>query len=249
MYMKRTIKYGNRIEVRKYHTFRCPGKGERARGERKQPTKEQMAAANERRAVKKLKMLMIENFGAGDWHLVLTYAKDNRPDATGCRKLLRKFFERCRKLYRAAGVPLKYIMVTEWEAKAIHHHIVISDIPGIHRVLQEIWKEGGIHLTPLYQNKEFDDLAEYLTKETRKTFQRSDSPMKQRWTCSRNLKRPEVHTEQVNTGSWKEEPSVPKSLEQEGYVLDKTSIVADVDAMGYPFQEYTMIRYEKERRR
>ena len=48
MYMKRTIKYGNRIEVRKYHTFRCPGKGERARGERKQPTKEQMAAALEK---------------------------------------------------------------------------------------------------------------------------------------------------------------------------------------------------------
>ena len=40
-----------------------------------------------------------------------------------------------------------------------------------------------------------------------------------------------------------------KALEQEGYVLDKTSIVADVDVMGYPFQEYTMIRYEKERRR
>lgn len=249
MYMKRTIKYGNRAEIRKYHTFRCPGKGERARGERKHPTKEQMAAANERRAVKKLKMLLIENFDAGDWHLVLTYAKERRPDADGCKKLLKRFFEKCRRAYKKAGVELRYIMVTEWESKAIHHHIVISDIPEIHRVLQGIWQEGGIHLTPMYQNREFDDLAEYLTKETKKTFHRSDSPIKQRWTCSRNLRRPEVHIEQVKAGSWKEEPTVPKNLEREGYVIDKTSIICDVDAMGYPYQEYTMIRYEKERRR
>ncbi|WP_147354182.1 hypothetical protein [Clostridium sp. AF32-12BH] len=194
-------------------------------------------------------MLLIENFDAGDWHLVLTYAKEKRPDAAGCRKVLRKFFEKCRRIYKAARIELRYVMVTEWEGKAIHHHIVISDIPGIHHVLQDVWKEGGIHLTPLFQNHEFDALAEYLTKETKKTFHRSDSPMKQRWTCSRNLRRPEVHTEQVKAGSWREEPSVPKSLEVQGYVLDKTSVVTDVDAMGYPFQEYTMVRYEKERRR
>ena len=190
-----------------------------------------------------------ENFTAGDWHLVLTYAKDKRPDAAGCRKILRKFFDKCRKAYKAAGLELRYVMVTEWENKAIHHHIVIGDIPAIHHVLQDIWTEGGIHLTPLYQNHEFDALAEYLTKETKKTFHRPDSPMKQRWTCSRNLRRPEVHTEQVKAGSWREEPAVPKSLEGQGYVIDKTSVVTDVDAMGYPFLDYTMVRYEKERRR
>ena len=26
MYLKKTTKYGNRIDTRKYHTFKCPGK-------------------------------------------------------------------------------------------------------------------------------------------------------------------------------------------------------------------------------
>ena len=241
MYMKKTTKYGNRIEIRKYHTFRCPGKGEQKRGERKMPTKEQMAEANERRACKKLMMLLVENFEFGDWHLVLTYAPDKRPDVDGSKRILKRFFEKARKAYKKAGVEFKYIMVTEWESKSIHHHLAIKDVPGISRLIQELWEMGGVHLTPLYANRDYEGLAEYFVKETKRTFRKEENPYKQRWTRSRNLKEPEVHTEKVKANSWREEPSVPKSLEKRGYVIDKNSIVTDVDGMGYPFQEYVMV--------
>lgn len=247
MYMKKTTRYGNRIEVRKYHTFRCPGSGERKRDKRMKPTREQMEAANERRACKKLHMLLVENFEYGDWHLTLTYAKEQRPTVDESKKLLKRFFEKVRKAYRAAGVELKYIMVTEWESKSIHHHLAINDVPGISKIISGLWGLGGIHLTPLYANRDYEGLAEYFVKETKKTFRKEDSPYKQRWTRSRNLREPEVHIEQVKSDSWRESPTVPKKLEQQGYVIDKTSIVSDVDGMGYPYQEYVMVCSDKGR--
>jgi len=248
MYLKKTTKYGNRIDTRKYHTFKCPGK-DCSRSERRKPTKEKIAEANERRAIKKMMMLIMENFDSGDWHLTLTYASEERPDAAGAKKKLRNLFTKLRRAYRAAGLELKYFVVPEFENKNIHHHVVITDIPGIQKLLRKFWTWGGIHLTPLYDNKDFKGLVNYLVKETKNTFRKEGNPFKQRWSCSRNLRKPEVHRTKVNANSWREEPTVPPSLTKQGYVLDKTSIVVGVDAMGYPFQEYTMIRYEKKERR
>lgn len=139
MYWKKTWKYGNRVDVKKYNTFRCPGKGGAGRGERVKPTTEQMAAVNEWNAKKKLKRILIANFEFGDWHLTLTYAPDRRPDVEGSRACLRKFFEKLRKRYRECGKELKYVVVTEWERKAIHHHLAVNDLPGLNKVLAELW--------------------------------------------------------------------------------------------------------------
>lgn len=244
MYLKKTWEFGNRIAVKKYHTARYGVKGEK-REKRKKLTGEQMRAVNERNARRKLKMLMVNNFFLGDWHLTLTYAPDKRCGVEESKKIIKAFFRKLRSLYRKSGIELRYIMVTEWESKSLHHHIAINDIPGIASVLAECWLNGGAHLTPLYADCDYTGLADYFVKETSETFRKAENPYKQRWTCSRNLKKPDEHVEVVDSSAWRQEPHATKAQQEAGYILLKDSIVNDIDSWGYPFQEYELIRYTR----
>ena len=244
MYLKKTWIYGNRIEIRKYHTFRHRVQGEK-RSKRQKPTEKQIKDANERAARKKLNRLMINNFVLGDWHLTLTYAPDRRPDADGSKTCLKHFFDKMRREYRRRGEELKFIVVTEWENKNIHHHIAINNIPDMAAVIRKCWTYGGAHLTPLYADYDYQGLADYFVKETDETFRKPNNPYKQRWSCSRNLKRPQEEVEVVAANSWRKEPKVSASQAQDGYVIDKNSVRTGIDAIGYPYQEYIMIRYER----
>ena len=252
MYVKKTYVYGNRIEVRKYHTYKCGVKGEK-RSKRKKPTPEQMQDANERRAKRKLSRLMIGNFVCGDWHMVLTYAQDRRPDVDGSKRCLALFLKRMRKLYKKAGIELKWIAVTEWEKTNIHHHLAINDVPGMAAAVRQCWTWGNAHLTPLYADGDYEGLAEYFVKETSLSFRKETNAYKQRWSCSRNLVRPQVETEIIKANSWRKQPKLTKEQEEKGYQLLKDSLYVGVDACGYPFQEYMLIRYgrsgEKEKKR
>lgn len=243
MYLKKTYSYGNRIEIRKYHTTRFHVKGEK-RQHKEKPTPEQMKKYNERQCVKKLQRLMINNFDEGDWHLVLTYRPESRPDPDGAKKILNTFFRKLRNYYRKHDIELKYILVTEWKTSNIHHHLVLNDVPGIGKAIRDLW-HGGNHFTPLYEEKNFNGLAAYFVKETKKTFQDNDNPWKQRYTCSRNLKKPEEKTEVIKSSNWQQVPTVPKSLQTVGYVLDKDSVVSGFDVFGFPYLEYTFIKYRR----
>lgn len=244
MYLKKTWRYRDHIEIRKYHTSRYGVKGEK-RSPKEKPTEASVKAANERNAVRKLTRLLINNFDAGDWHLTLTYRPECRPDPEGARKTLGKFFARMRRAYRKLGAELKYIAVTEWSGKSIHHHIVVNDAPGFSKIISEAWEYGGKHMTPLYPDHDYDGLAQYLVKETGKTFRDETSPYKQRYTCSRNLEKPEETVEVIKAAEWRRAPSVSRSLQAAGYVLDKESVFEGVDIFGYPYLEYTMVKKEK----
>lgn len=243
MYLKKTITYGNRIECWKYHTSRYGSRGEK-RNRRENPTEEAVARANERNAERRLYRLLVGNFESSDWFLTLTYKREERPDPEGARKVLRKFFEKMRQAYRKAGQEMKYIITTEWNGKAIHHHIVMNDIPGFHKLVSKYWKHGGINMKPLYEGHDYKGLAEYLIKETRETFRDKANPFRQRYSCSRNLKKPVEKIEVIKAESWREMPAVPKDLREAGYVMDIDSFEIGVDAFGYPYQTYTFVMRE-----
>lgn len=245
MYIRRITTYGNRKEVRKYHTFRFQGRGLK-RAPREKETSEQAAKRNERQAIRKLKMLMINNFELGDWHVTLTYPQETRPDGEGARKVLKRFFEKLRRYYRSKGKELRYIMVTEWESTNLHHHVALNDVAGIGKLFRELWP-GGAFFSPLYENQNYDGLAEYFVKETKRSFRNPHSPFRQRYTCSRNLKKPEVERKVIHASEWRETPKVSPKEEALGYVIDPDSIVTGFDNAGFPYQEYTMIRYSDKR--
>ena len=245
MYQQKTYIYGNRIEIDKHYTWRCYNRNE-GRQPKTKPTPEAMKKRNDREAIRKLSRLLIQNFTESDWHLVLTYRPENRPDQEGAKKELNHFLRKLRREYKKHGEELRYIVVTEFESKNIHHHIVLNGISDMSEVINACW-EGGKHFTPLYQDKDFGGLAEYLTKETRRTFDKSDAVFRKRYYCSKNLRQPVVKVKQVDADSWRKEPKVPARLVKLGYVLDKNSVEYGVNEMGYGYQRYILIRYQRRR--
>lgn len=245
MYLKKTWKLKNRIEVRKYHTARYGVKGERRR-EKTKPTKEEMKKINGRNAVKRLLRLIRANFEEGDAFLTLTFAEEKRPKTLEeAKRIHDTFIRRMRAKYRKEGLEFKWISAAEFMNKYIHFHIIVNNAPEFGRVVQECWTWGKTNISPLWQNGDYEQLAEYMLKETSKTAKMTGVPFSQRYRRSRNLADPEkeAKTEVVKASSWRDEPTVPKEYAEQGYVLDKESVYSGVDAWGYPFQEYAFVSY------
>lgn len=213
------------------------------REKRAAKTTEQMEKENYRNAVKKLTRILNCNFRDGDLWVTLTYRKDKRPDPAVAKKQFGNFIKRLRYRFNKKREKLKWVAVTEYKNKAIHHHLVINNPDGINvvKLLQEKWKEYGIvHIEPLYSDGQYKDLAEYMVKETEKTFREKDGGRMHRWGSSRNLDKPKVRYRIVRAARWNPQPKAKK-----GYVLDTDSIVNGVNVYtGREYQSYTMIRLE-----
>lgn len=236
-YVKRTWVTGSVIEVEKYFTFTYKN-NKVTRMPKVNQTPEAMQKVNERNAVKKLRRLLNTNFGHNDMHLILTYEMSKRPDCKeDAKKDIEKFLRNLRKRYKKAGYELRYVSVAEYGKRSIHFHLVINKGISINE-LAETWPHGRIHVHPLDNSGDYSQLAEYLIKQTRKTFNDPDRAIyKKRWSSSTNLKQPEAIVEVVKSESWKEMPIAPA-----GYYLITDSIYTDVsDLTGYPYQYYKCI--------
>jgi len=208
--MQRTVVAGRTMEVEKYLLFPKP---HHRKGERTSPTSAQMEKVNERNARKKLRHLVNANFGEGDLFLLLTYRGDP-PDPETAKKNLKKFLRKMRKLYGASELELKYIVTTECRAKRIHHHLVVNkaDVGEI----RKLWEHGFLRLSVLDGSGDYHLLADYLIKETSRTFR--EMPTKKRWTASRNLVRPKEKVKKVKRSRFRD----PPPAEIRGYRLMHT---------------------------
>ena len=253
--------YGNTIEFKKAHTWMWNRKGERRNRsesfsnltpEQIEAKKKKMQTHNELEAIKELDRILQANFTEDDQHVVLTYRDDCIPTVDESRKVLNNFLSRTRRFFKKHDCEFKYVITTEWNAKRIHHHIVCNSIPGVNmaKEIMRLWGNGGAHLTPLYEDKNYKGLAKYLVKETKKTFRDDDNPYKQRYSCSRNLVRPEPEVKIVHANTWSKDIKVPKSLREQGYYLDRDSVRYWIDWEGYLNAEYKFVRpSEKELKR
>ncbi len=232
-YLKRTVRCGKIVEVDKYYAPRFGTKGA-PRGKQKAETPEDVAATNMRNAIRKLRWLLNTNFDASGFHMVLTYRKGDRPDPEEARRRMDRFLRELRSKAKRAGSELKYIHVTEYAAKSIHHHFIVSGV-GV-KEAQASWKYGRIHATPLDESGNYAALAEYLVKETKRTYADAAAPYGKRWCASKNLKQPEVIVEEVHAESWRKNPKPIK-----GYEIVPDSVMVGVhDATGAPWQRYWM---------
>lgn len=245
--------YGNTIEFKKAHTWMWNRKGERRNRsesfsnltpEQIEAKKKKMQRHNELEAIKELDRILQANFTEDDQHVVLTYRDDCVPTVEESRKVLNNFLSRTRRFFKKHDCEFKYVIATEWNAKRIHHHIVCNSIPGVNmaKEIMRLWGNGGAHLTPLYEDKNYKGLSEYLVKETKKTFRDDDNPYKQRYSCSRNLLRPEPEVKIVHANTWSKDIKVPKSLRDQGYYLDRDSVRYWIDWEGYVNTEYKFVK-------
>ena len=116
-------------KIKKYYTLRYKAKGCK-RGAWTNPTSEKQEEINRRHAETKLRLRINANFKEGDFHLVLDYRLNERPNSKEeMRKDADVFLKALRKEYKKQDRELKYIHVMEVGTKgAKHHHLVINNI-------------------------------------------------------------------------------------------------------------------------
>lgn len=240
-YLKKTYELRYRIDVEKVHSSRYGVKGLKY-APKIEPTKADVESVNERNRIKKLCRKISVNFDFGDYHTVLTYKRECRPDPEGARKKLKKFLRKLRLEYKRLGYELMYVVTTEYKNKAIHHHLIINEIGNTAKIVRHLWQQGNVFFTVIYENGQVEDLAAYLIKETQNSFKDADNPSKLSYSCSRNLKQPKETIEVVAAENWLEIPIPPA-----GYWIKKDSIITGISQItGYPYQYYTCIKYNSE---
>lgn len=240
-YRQIEIKGGAVLEIIKCHP-RSMRKGE-TRQQIKEKSPEEIREANRRQAARKLARLLNANFRPGDLHVILTYRKDNRPDPLQAQENIKKFIDAMRRRYKKAKKVLRWVVVTEYKNKAIHHHLIVNNINDgtltTADYIRDLWRgRGSPKFVQLYDDAEYDQLADYLIKETEKTFREKDSPVKQRHSCSRNLVQPKITRKDKKVkGDWEQDPKPRK-----GYYIVKESLYNGVDKLGYAYQRYVMVK-------
>lgn len=179
---------------------------------------EKVQAVNLRNAIKKLTAILNNNFTDGDYHITLTYR--NEPGREEAKDEIRKFKNNMRDRMKRRGLPWKWVAVTEYENERIHHHIVCNR--EALDMVEECWKHGHVNKKQLDTNGNYSKLADYLCKETEKTFRRSDAVARQRYDRSRNLIVPVPRNERISKREYEEEIRDPSGIE--GYVIIEDTV-------------------------
>lgn len=243
-YFERRVEAGQVTEIYRYQ--RPDRKKEKqVRESKTKPTPERMAAINEMMAEEKLRWLINANFMANDLHLVLTYKKAQRPDPQEAKIHLEKFMRGVRRIFKKDGKICKYIAVTEYKATAIHHHIVLSacDIGDLNALWGKTESHGHIHPTPLDNTGQYAKLANYLIKETAKSFREKTGASLKRWNESRNLIHPEPKVKKISAKKFRGTPQADP-----GSYIEPDSMVRQCWSQDIPFVgglefiRYSMIR-------
>lgn len=134
----REIRYimGDYLDIQICPVFKNP-KGKRK--PRFRPSSEAQERLNEENSFKYVDRLAHTNFGPGDLSLDLTYAvQPATPEEA--QRYIQNFFRRLKKHYKAAGIEMKYIYVTERGLKngRFHHHVIING--GVDRdTIESVW--------------------------------------------------------------------------------------------------------------
>lgn len=239
-YIRRTTYAGKTIRIDKYYSSRY-GK-QVTKGERQEVTDEKQEERNRQNAIRRLNALLNCNFVDGDFHCTFTYQIKNRPGSVEeAKKNYSMLMRALGKAYRKEGKEFKYIAVTEYQSKSIHHHIVLPRIDVT--VLQKCWpfpERGKVLISPLNTDGEYYKLAEYLIKETDKTF-KAGGMYGKRWNASKGLKQPVVVREIIEAKHFTNEPKPLK-----GYYIKKDVDfeLNSCDDYGIPKQSYIMVKIE-----
>lgn len=218
-------------------SLRAPsGNHTRMRAMKRNITREQVQKNNDRIAVRNLTLLLNANFDEHAAHFTLTYKEAPTPEAAA--KDRENFLRRMKR-----AVPgLKYVAVTEYENVRIHHHIVMSTIDV--KLVNKLWTKGFVMPTVLDECGDYTDLAEYLIKETNKTFRSPEGIHKHRYSASRNMKKPVIRRAEASVRDLEEDPKPIR-----GYYIPEDRIRRfEHPVTGLEYVEYLMIALEEPRK-
>lgn len=233
---------GRTKHIRNYYTLKYnDGKQVKRekRAKREKPTSEKQAEINRKHSLRVLTCIMDGNFSGKDLYVTYTFEKNKRPgDSKLFRAYAKQFLKQLRKIYRKAGVILKYIWVGErGERGAEHIHVVQSG--GINVTeLKKAWPHGWITVVPMDESGSYHKLASYFIKYSDKTMKTEGRLQGKRYNPSQNLTRPEPEKERIKKGKRLDPGAI---VIPEGYYLDKETVQSGIQENGYEFLEYTLV--------
>ena len=183
---QRIWRLGRHVEVDVYPVFQAPGQ----RMKRCRPTREAQRLINQRDAANKARRLILANFSdPGSMEVDLTFGRPAlEAEAT---ETLKKYIRALRMAYAGNGAVLRYMYAKEQGRRGGKWHVHLMLSPGITRErAEELWTEGFANSRRLRIDETgLAGLAEYVLKEGKK--RKPEDKGKRRWSCSRNLIRPE----------------------------------------------------------
>ena len=245
-YCRRVVRAGRTVEVQFTYPTRFGEKLTRAKHKEESVTPIDVENYNNELAIRKLTQILNENFMPDDWFVTLHYELQNRPDnIEKAKKQLSIFLSVVKKLYIESGVEFKYVKTTAFGDKgSLHHHIVIPR--GVDtRKITKVWKEiikatqkaRPPQYTALYSDGEYSVLAAYICRQGDNSTAKEKNMRK--WTCSRNIKKPEPEeVKTVNKIKWNEPPTP-----WPGYYIVEESIRAGCNPItGVPYLFYRMVK-------
>lgn len=216
----------------------CPRQKKRKR------TPEDMERQNKQNRARNVQLLILGNFKEG-WHCTLTYAKWARPeDPEEAKVQLAKFHRRMKAKFKKAGFEYKWIAVTEiGQRGAAHHHLILEDIHTesftTQKAVQECWPYQT-NFSMLYEEGEYEALADYLTKKESK-----ETVPGCKVSHSRNLILPKKKKKRMKSKTWMLDPKIPN-----GWELVKDSLWNGLNHFtGLPSQHYLIIKKKPPNRR
>ena len=199
---RETIVAGKTILQRYYGSSRIKTEKGKKRAPKSNPTSEAVRKVNLRNAVRNLTAILNHNFSSCDYSITLTY--DAAPRRMEAKKNLQNFMRKMKYYCQKNELQWKWIAVTEYENHRIHHHVVCSGIDP--KVIADKWSYGFVKFSAMEESGNYSKLAEYLIKETEKTFRRDDSVNKKRYTGSKNIVIPEAKREAVSERMLEHDP-------------------------------------------
>ena len=184
---KRIIKCPNSIEIEYYQSIKRIGKYYGGRGINKKLSSAKQKVANALRTIRKWAQVIDCNFNNTGWWCRFSAPFGTFDSEEKFLREARNFFDRIKRRCKKKNIVFKYVGFREVGklGKNWHMHIVLSD--EVRKIAQECWnyKNGGMNFTPLWNDANYEKLAEYIRK---------DVSGQKRMMASRNLTRPEITT-------------------------------------------------------
>ena len=234
-----------------------------SRGGNVSGTPETQKEINARRAKRNREDLIINNFSEGDIWASLTYPRDLRPDTPdAAHKTVTAFMKKIKRKYPDVKYFLKtetgetgnhhHHMFFSWGGHT--KEILFTDkrtekeirsvVPMDEKDLKNLWREhigmekgrrGGGDVKEIY-NLSNGELLEYFGKRIPKTTDADGKPKEylyEKYSHSRNLKKPVVVKKVISNKSWRRVPRPRK-----GYEV--TELWNGTDAVGFEKQTYVL---------
>lgn len=242
---KRVIRCRNMVEVEIYKSIREVGKQYSGRGVNKSLSPAKQRAANAIRTTRKWERVIDCNFCEEDYFCRFSAPYGTFCDEVSFRREVNNFFKRIKRRCDKEGLAFKYIGYIECgkSGKNWHMHIVLS--AAVSKIARACWhyRNGGINLTPLWNDHSYEKLAAYIRKDVAGT---------KRMMASRNLTRPQVEVRKCNRKELRKiELGEYMDPPEEGFYLVKDDAqmnINDITGASYYFRYRRMDERGKRKR-